>query len=168
LPSLISLRECSRSRDWVCPRCNQSNLECLPDPPQTSDTASGSTNEVKTSVEAEVVSTPAEVILAQPAESEVSVPTRAATTAPDPADGTSELERNQATNPVAVAVAVTSSPSSASAPSSSPPSVRGARQAGTASAFHPSHGPVRPPMLLDTAICVLLVLVFALLCRRVF
>ena len=33
---------------------------------------------------------------------------------------------------------------------------------------HATTSSVRPPMLLDTAICVLLVLVFALLCRRVF
>jgi ubiquitin-conjugating enzyme E2 J1 len=149
-----------RSRDWVCPRCNRSNIECLPDPPQTNDVASGPTSEVKTSSEAEIISTPAESNPAQPAESEVPVPTRAAAV-----DGASEVRGSEVTTPV-----VTSSLPSSSTPLSTPTSVRGAHQASTTPAFQPSHTSttVRPPMLLDTAICVLLVLVFALLCRRVF
>jgi ubiquitin-conjugating enzyme E2 J1 len=163
--SLFSIThfECSRSRDWVCPSCNQSNLECLPDPPRPDDAASGSASEVKTSSEAEeVIPTPTEAVPAQSAESEVYVPTQVA--APDGADGASEQERNEVTTPVTA-----SSPPSAITPLLNPPGVRGARE-GTASAFHPSHAPatVHPPMLLDTAICVLLVLVFALLCRRIF
>jgi ubiquitin-conjugating enzyme E2 J1 len=159
----LAQRECSRSRDWVCPRCNRSNLESLPDPPQTNDAASGPTSEVKTSSEAEAISTPAESNPVQPAENEAPVPTRAV--AENGVDGASEVRGNEVTTPVAA-----SSLPSTSTPLSNSQSVRSARQAGTAPAFQPSHTPttVRPPMLLDTAICVLLVLVFALLCRRVF
>jgi hypothetical protein len=104
-----------------------------------------------------------EAVPAQSAESEVSVPAWPAVS--DSADGASDLERNGVRTPI-----IASSPPSTSIPSPNPPSARGARQAGTASAFRSSRAPetVRPPMLLDTAICVLLVLVFTLLCRRVF
>ncbi|KAI0003268.1 UBC-like protein [Russula compacta] len=135
------------SRDWVCPRCNRSNLECLPDAPQSNDAStSGSISGVKTSSEAEVVP-----------------PLSAETEAPVSGQGATRSESDDTTS------AVASPPSSASTPSHNPSAVLGARQAGPAT-FRPSHphATVRPPMLLDTAIGVLLVLVFALLCRRVF
>jgi hypothetical protein len=158
-PSLMTLYDSSRSRDWVCPSCNRSNLECLPDPPQSNDTAtsgSGSVGEVQTSSEAEVVPTPAEAI---PPQTEVSVSEREAI--PGGAEVVARrLESDDASS-------VDTSPHlSVSSAATSSQNISGSRQAGTAS-FRPSHTP-RPPMLLDTAICVLLVLVFALLCRRVF
>jgi hypothetical protein len=158
-----------RSRDWVCPRCNRSNLECLPDPdpaqPNDSST-SGSASEVKTSAEAEVVHTPAEaeVMPPQPPQSEASISEREAISGG--AGGAEDTTPDDTTTSV-----VASSHSSASnVPTSSQniPDVRsGTRQAGPAP-FRPSQTARRPPMLLDTAICVLLVLVFALLCRRIF
>ena len=152
-PSLMSSYDSSRSRDWVCPRCNRSNLECLPDPPQSNDSStsgSGSVREVQTSSEAEVVPTPAEAIPPQPSQIEASVPEREVI--PDEAEGARRSESDDTSPHSSVSSVATSS--------------QNIRQAGPAS-FRPSHTP-RPPMLLDTAICVLLVLVFALLCRRVF
>ena len=78
----------------------------------------------------------------------------------DAADGATRSESDDTTSAVA---------SPPSTPSQNPSVAFSARQAGPAT-FRPSHphATVRPPMLLDTAIGVLLVLVFALLCRRVF
>ncbi|OBZ75582.1 Ubiquitin-conjugating enzyme E2 32, partial [Grifola frondosa] len=39
-PSSERKRLASLSREWVCSRCNQSNLECLPDPPAVSASSS--------------------------------------------------------------------------------------------------------------------------------
>lgn len=158
-PSFMSSYDYSRSRDWVCPRCNRSNLECLPDPAQSNDSStSGSVSEVQTSSEAEVVPTPAEAIALQSSQTEALVSEREAN--PDRAEGAGRMESDNTTS------VVTSPHSSASSVTTSSQNVSGSRQAGPAP-FRPSH-PARPPMLLDTAICVLLVLVFALLCRRVF
>jgi ubiquitin-conjugating enzyme E2 J1 len=77
----MSSYDLPRSRDWVCQRCNRSNLECLPDPAQLNDASTlGSVSEAKTSSEAEVVPTPAEaeVVPPQPQESKASVPEREA------------------------------------------------------------------------------------------
>jgi ubiquitin-conjugating enzyme E2 J1 len=169
----MSLHELPRSRDWVCPRCNRSNLECLPDPAQPNDAAStlGSVSEAKPSSEAEVVSTPSdsELVPPQPPESEASVSEPEAN--PGGSDGASQSESDDATSVDKTTTSVVAS-SHSSSPNAPTPSqnisdVRGIRQAVPAS-FRPSHDAARPPMLLDTAICVLLVLVFALLCRRVF
>jgi ubiquitin-conjugating enzyme E2 J1 len=159
--------ELPRSRDWVCQRCNRSNLECLPDPAQPNDApTSGSVSEAKTSSEAEVVPTPAEagVVPPQPPESKASVSEREAN--PGDADVARRSESDDKTTMTSVVASSHSSASSAPTPPQNISDVHGARQAIPAS-FRPSHT-ARPPMLLDTAICVLLVLVFALLCRRVF
>lgn len=103
-----------------------------------------------------MVPTPAEVVPPRPTQSEALMSERESN--PGDADGAIRSESDDTTS------AAVSFHSSASTPS--PDIIHGARQAGPAS-FRPSHA-VRPPMLLDTAICVLLVLVFALLCRRVF
>jgi len=158
VPTTERKRLAALSRDWVCPSCNRSNLECLPDPPQSNDTStsgSGSVGEVQTSSEAEVVPTPAEAI---PPQTEVSVSEREVI--PGGAEVARRLESDDTSS------VVTSPHLSVSSAATSSQNISGSRQAGTAS-FRPSHTP-RPPMLLDTAICVLLVLVFALLCRRVF
>ncbi|KAH9967885.1 ubiquitin-conjugating enzyme/RWD-like protein [Russula dissimulans] len=177
VPSGERKRLATLSRDWICTRCNRSNLECLPDPPQPNDTsASGSASEVKSSSETDAVPTPvqaeAEVVSSesQPVESHASV--SGPESAPDSSDSTGGTGTTRSESDVkflrAASSSLAPSPAGASTPLSGargPPS----RQAGTAP-FYSSHAPatVRPPMLLDTAICVLLVLVFALLCRRIF
>jgi len=168
----MSSYELPRSRDWVCQRCNRSNLECLPDPAQPNDAPTPeSVSEAKTSSEAEVAPTPAEaeVVPPQTPESKASVSEREAN--PGGTDGANRPESDgtasdDKTTMASVVASSHSSASSAPTPSQNISDVHGARQAVPAS-FRPSHT-VRPPMLLDTAICVLLVLVFALLCRRVF
>ena len=160
------LGQLRRSREWVCPRCDQSNLECLPDPPQPSDSStSDPVREAKTSPETKVAPTaPANVTPSQPPEGGVPVSVRKAT--PGSVDSTSRSESEDTTT-----VVVASPPASTPTPSPNLSGARGAHPAtGSPASFHPSqsHTTVRPPMLLDTAICVLLVLVFALLLRRIF
>lgn len=165
----MSSYDLPRSRDWVCPRCNRSNLECLPDPAQPNDASTlGSVSEAKTPSEAEVVSTtPAEAVVVppQPSESEASVSEPEAN--PGGADVASQSESDTTsvdkTTTTSVIASSHSSASSTPTPSQTISDVHDTRPA----SFRPSHT-ARPPMLLDTAICVLLVLVFALLCRRVF
>src|SRR5882672_2826642 len=88
-----------RSRDWVCPRCNRSNLECLPDPPQPNDSsASGSVSEVKLPSEMETVPTPVEAETqvvsseSQPVPVESHASLFGPESAPDGADGTMQSE----------------------------------------------------------------------------
>jgi ubiquitin-conjugating enzyme E2 J1 len=105
----------------------------------------------------------------QPPESKATVSEREAN--PGDADVARRSESDDTTSDdkttmTSVVASSHSSASSAPTPPQNISDVHGARQAIPAS-FRPSHT-ARPPMLLDTAICVLLVLVFALLCRRVF
>ncbi|KAN0141317.1 UBC-like protein [Lactarius tabidus] len=165
------------SRNWVCPRCNQSNLQSLPDPPSPNDVASASdpappattSTEDKTSAETGAsgvptpIAPPAEVDVTEVRSPEVEapVPVRIAT-----ASDSTGRETEGAANGTTTATTTTTSPTSSPHPSAS--------RAGSATSSlrptrtHTTATSVRPPMLLDTAICVLLVLVFALLCRRVF
>ena len=119
-----------RSRNWVCTRCEKTNLECLPDP-----TPGGPSSE---------------------------------TVIPRPLEINSEVE--------VVQVAKDQSSHTTNTDSSPPPSPQD--HAGGAlpttvpivpQATVMTRSPVsdpRPPLLLDTAICVLLVLALALLFRR--
>ncbi|KAI6028330.1 UBC-like protein [Pisolithus orientalis] len=101
------------SREWVCPKCRLSNLECLPDLPSKVD---GSPESVGETPENEPI-------------------TRAHTHSP----GTSP-----------------------------PTAIRQDPERVPETALNPARrSTLRPPLLLDTVICVLLVLVVGLLCRRV-
>lgn len=107
------------SREWVCPQCNQCNLEHLPDPKEGP------------SKNANVLSLP----LGLPADTaDVEVVQDGSTATPVRQSDRIEEERQ-------------------------------VHMHGTAQLAHRSSH--RPPLILDTAICVLLVLVLALLCRRV-
>lgn len=110
-----------RSREWVCPQCNQCNLKHLPDPQE------GPSKHAN-------VSSPSSAPPADTAEVEVVEDSSAAPVVPTPDSDRIEEERQI--------------------------HMRGTAQFTRRS----SH---RPPLILDTAICVLLVLVLALLCRRV-
>jgi len=168
-PSSERKRLAALSRDWVCPRCNQSNLQSLPDPIDPASASEPAPPVTTTTVERPSAETGASgVPTAAPAE-HVDVTATPVVRSPE----------------VATAVRVTTSPDNASRgaegtanaatrTSSSPLPSGGGHQAGPATSSprptrtHTTTTSVRPPMLLDTAICVLLVLVFALLCRRVF
>ena len=115
-----------RSKSWVCPRCEKSNLECLPDP-----TPGDSNSE---------------------------------TVPPDPPERTPEAEATQDGDPNTVSDH-SPPPSPQHPPEESLPAAALVVPQAAVSTRSPVANP-RPPLLLDTAICVLLVLAFALLFRR--
>lgn len=132
------------SREWVCPKCRLSNLECLPDLPSKVD---GSPESVGETPENEPI-------------------TRAHThSSLDPflANSDDPARNNPET--------------SSTQPGTSPPTAirqdpervpETWDQSNLVSALNPARrSTLRPPLLLDTVICVLLVLVVGLLCRRV-
>ncbi|KAJ8517553.1 hypothetical protein ONZ45_g5271 [Pleurotus djamor] len=153
-PASERKRLATLSREWTCPHCKQTNLELLPDPP--------SQPEVVPAIN------PSDI----PAQS--TSPVSTSSTSP-PSSDTSEDE------PVVVHEVNAFMPSGgATGPSTPSPAfiARAPRDStlvgapptdeATPTASGPRRSPQRPPLLLDTAICVLLVLVFALLCRRIF
>lgn len=174
---LFSSTLLSRSRDWVCPHCQQSNLECLPDPPTGARSSGPSSSDPAVSDAAFERST--------------SPPTPDAVSPIDTVSalsGPSRLRSNsfppeQVFDQVPNVNRVTSShDQGSSAPSISVPTLpaslvgqgsigtgssHGGACTGPAAATSPST--YRPAGLrtLDTVICILLVLTFALFCRRV-
>jgi ubiquitin-conjugating enzyme E2 J1 len=131
-PSSNRTRPLSRSRNWVCPRCEKSNLECLPDPSPgglDSETIEPQTPETNLQVEVTQATEDGPIEGTPVADSPPSSSLR------DHPPG----EPLPTTTPIVLqTVVITRSPV----------------------------GNPRPPLLLDTAICVLLVLTLALLFRR--
>lgn len=135
--SLLCLETClnhfdNRSKEWVCPHCQQPNLELLPDPSPESEASTSAKN-----LESPEVSN--------------NVP-----------------ERAQPLN-----VAIDQPPALESSPTASPRGVNDTKERTvvptlrTSVVLEPSRrSSHKPPLLLDTAICVLLVLVFGIICRR--
>lgn len=133
-----------RSRQWTCPHCHQTNLECLPD---LEDTAG---------------STPV-------------IPSSSVVVTPQAAVETGTLPVPPVVSGVAPDKSASESSSGASSRSESPAAESASESAQSAMAATLRHIPTasshlstssRSPLLLDTAICVLLVLVCALLFRR--
>jgi len=127
------------SRNWECPHCKQTNLECLPDPPASSaETPPGDATAVVLEkppvTEEPPVTTVSDVV--EPAPEETPQPSTAEPPEPEPENNLEQL-----------------------------PPVDSIPTAPSVATFSPVKS-TRPPLLLDTAICVLLVLVVALLCRR--
>lgn len=143
------------SREWYCPDCQQTNLDCLPDPPAQS--ASGTdTDEVKAAenVEAEVV---------QPEASPENV------IAPDIA--VSEPATQPPANP-APTPTVSAHPATVSTVYSAPAPRPASGPTPTTPTFSTrptpvSRPPARPPILLDLAIISLVSIFIAILARRV-
>lgn len=131
-PASERRRLAALSRDWVCPHCQQSNLDILPDPP------TGQENGPSSSIPPPVESTLAALPEHNDASSMNSV---------GPQSEEAEDEVAQETS-----LSVTERIPSPTIPEHN------------ANGLSPQ--PRRPPVLLDTAICFLLVLVFALLCRK--
>ncbi|KII88954.1 hypothetical protein PLICRDRAFT_159917 [Plicaturopsis crispa FD-325 SS-3] len=151
------------SRDWICPHCQQKNIECLPDPPIGGSTsvAEGSSSNVAES-ETPASTQSSSPAPARPLESNVSesaIPTLVSEPEADVAATTSS-EETEPTTPAHIAPSDTR----AGRPADSL-LVTGVSPT-TAQALHRSPT-TRPPLLLDTVICVLLVLVFALVCRKI-
>lgn len=197
------------SREWVCPTCQKSNLECLPDPPASESQPSTS---ARAPTPDKTDNIPASEPIPEPAASAGLTIERAmnaldaatATTLADPAPPaepisvvrTPPLIAPKPVRPIdAGSIIIPASPIRPSTPL--PPAapqvhadeLRERRPAPTPSTLTAPGTPAegsraqtplsehlpamirrstpRPPILLDTAICVLLVLVFALLCRRI-
>lgn len=130
----------------MCPRCQRSNLTCLPDPSPESKPVGEAT--VGDGARAATSEPDAVVPLATIAPEDVPLPaTPNLPPAPAPAEPTLAPRR------VSVQRAPTPAPPAAA--------VTRAVEARTPRVSSP-----RPPILLDTAICVLLVLVLALICRK--
>lgn len=176
-----------RSRNWTCPTCNKPNVECLPDPPApatSSETSEPSTAEQKSNpppapisaTESSQPSQPPPAHQQQP--SSPSVPLLAPTPT-RPVASVNLVVNQEPTSPVFIGPSTPVDDPSEEASSS--PSVttasasHGSTSTSTQTQSPPSDRPPiilrrstpRPPIILDTAICVLLVLVFALICRRV-
>jgi ubiquitin-conjugating enzyme E2 J1 len=132
------------SREWVCPKCQQTNLECLPDPPQHVATT---------------LSEPAGLRGLSHTQDPVDPPI------PRPSPTPLPLAPERSSRPE-TSISDPDSATISTLVTKSEPSIPGERDSrGSQPAIRRrSH---RPPLLLDTAICVLLVLLVALLFRRV-
>ncbi|PPQ68969.1 hypothetical protein CVT24_000358 [Panaeolus cyanescens] len=176
------------SREWSCPHCQKTNLELLPDPPASS-TPTSTTEQAAPVTEQpspeQAPSEPTPVATAEPQQPvEVSAPTPVAITVTTPAaslpsltvSDTAGASAGYPATPVPVSSSpiisdVSSSPSASPSPEFSPTeqlSVPHGAQRLTASRTQAQRRRnEKPPFLLDAAICVLLVLLFAIICRRV-
>lgn len=175
IPSVESclLTNMNRSREWTCPHCKQTNLECLPDPQDSSAPSSDSTPSP--------ASTPDCVAKPLTPVSEPTVPISFISEKDVPDDAIPSLPLPQAieppvkvysptpTRPIIPVSIVT--PRAPGTPISRSPSVRTENSDIVPMSQDRSvlvrRGPRKPPIVLDTAICILLVLVFALICRRI-
>ncbi|OSX64991.1 hypothetical protein POSPLADRAFT_1038887 [Postia placenta MAD-698-R-SB12] len=185
-PNAERKRLAALSRNWICPRCNHSNLECLPDPLPA---GSASVSDADLSIS----DTPS------PRQLVVPMPTPAATPF---MEATSASESSSSTNTPLSTASPLDTPSTPSTPSirlhapiptrPSPPASILSQRIPTPRLQiiksdllgRPSASPARtpdlpileaaitqsqrrPPVMLDTAICVLLVLVLSLIARRI-
>lgn len=170
------------SKEWVCPHCKQTNLELLPDPPSeagrvlssdvesnapgTEPRAAAAAAAIDRNKPVEVVPTTSTVQLSHPDH-----PGKITTSA-DRVNGLPNLQDKPITHaPMSSGPQRPEELSGAGRnPSASNHTARenvaGAEIRPT-SANHPA-GRIsqKPPLLLDTAICILLVLLFAIICRR--
>ncbi|KAF8638519.1 hypothetical protein AX16_010501 [Volvariella volvacea WC 439] len=179
------------SRTWTCPKCQQSNLEILPDPPrnesttsdaETPNTAGAETTEppvTATTDEMQTTEAPSGFKSPSAAESPTEAEEASAVvSASEPAPGAGvAIERVVEQSVVSTSPAI-SSPAGGVGMVSRVPRDRdmqtqttepvrvmvnhpsSTRRSSTTTASH------RPPVILDTAICVLLVLACALFLRR--
>ncbi|KAJ3760909.1 UBC-like protein [Lentinula raphanica] len=141
-PSAERKRLAALSREWVCPHCQQSNLDLLPDPPSSSSSGSGTT-----SPEPEIETTP-----------EVNSNTPAVTVTSDVSSSPSSPPEANSRSNVSSDDHVLGTDSSSTAPPIPAPAIP--------TSHSTSH--FRPPVFLDALIGLILALVFALLFKRIF
>ncbi|KAF8630073.1 hypothetical protein AX15_003130 [Amanita polypyramis BW_CC] len=133
------------SRDWVCPQCQQPNVALLPDPPQVTDST------LQASPEATTVS---------PSESPaVMIPSEA----PDESVSSTNTPSRNAEQPGATGVRMLLKRTKEEFSAESSGHDVDIREAQRPSLKRRDY---KPPVLLDAAICVLLVLLFVIICRR--
>jgi len=139
-------RLASLSRDWTCPHCQQTNLELLPDPPSQEEEADrkkwGTGNILRSQIPDEKRP---QVVVSQVVDPDV--------VSADGSSATSIVISPPSSIESGSAEHLSTSPTEATVPRSR---VQEPRQASK-----------KPPMLLDTAICILLVVLFAIICRRI-
>ncbi|KAF4603880.1 hypothetical protein EYR40_001053 [Pleurotus pulmonarius] len=166
-PSTERKRLAALSREWYCPHCKQTSLELLPDPisePPTSDSAtSGSSASPPTATTAE-------------SPSDRPPPTVVLETNPGPSPSSDEtpnivhevgLIPSGGPTGSAGAAGPTAPSFITHAPRASPAEDATSSAATPATTTTVRRSSQKSSLILDTAICVLLVLVFALVCRRI-
>lgn len=136
-----------RSREWHCPDCQQTNLECLPDPPATGadELKTDETTDVgpvKSESEQDIVATPA-ILVSESSPEPAANPTPTPTTSAPPATVVSAPQPVPGISPTPTTPTFSTRPTPA------------------------SHPPARPPILLDLAIISLVSIFIAILARRV-
>ncbi|KAE9406455.1 UBC-like protein [Gymnopus androsaceus JB14] len=139
-PAAERKRLAALSRQWVCPHCQQSNLELLPDPGTTAAADDAST-ETETVSRAKV-----------PAAAALRASESSSTTPP-----TLEIVEQGTTSPSSESPRMDDTTTSSPAVDSAPPSAVAANVPTIS----------RPPMLLDALIGIILTLVLALLFKRI-
>ncbi|GBE82480.1 UBC-like protein [Sparassis latifolia] len=163
-PASERRRLAALSRDWVCPTCKQPNHQSLPDPATTGSSCSSDIHPSETPATVSDVTLTTEDVPLTPTS-----PDSSASVAVSPVP----ILAPTPTRPIIpVNVIVSPKPStSQQVKGSLQTEVQRLGQGQTpqdpALAVAMSY-PRRPPVLLDLAICVLLVLVFALIIRRIF
>ncbi|KAL0947149.1 hypothetical protein HGRIS_013277 [Hohenbuehelia grisea] len=171
-PASERKRLAALSRDWVCPHCQQPNVEILPDPPSEEvGSSTGSSSDVQQRDSSSSTADP-------PAENHNSH--GSAENQPLSAPEVAPASRYAEEEPIIAHEVSPLMPSSAPAmsnPATPSPAfiARATHESGPDSSQHVPHqqhvpaqrNSHKPPLLLDTAICVLLVLAFALVCRRI-
>ena len=120
---------CTRSRDWTCPHCQQTNLELLPDPPSREE-------------EADQKKWGAGNILG------------------------SQMPLGNGSQVAVDGLSATSTPSTTETEHVSTRSTTEATFVETREQ-EPRQSNKKPHILLDSMICILLVLLFAIICRRI-
>jgi len=149
-PSTERRRLAVLSRDWVCPHCQQPNHELLPDEKSETDSNNVEPSESSVAVVAVVAETEVEPTIAL---SLSPVPTTLESA--EPAGGLHNTGKHSE-----------GSLDSDRSASSTPDSNLTAPADPSRAVVSASHASVGPPLFLDAAIAVLLVLVSALICRR--
>ncbi|KAI0747908.1 UBC-like protein [Daedaleopsis nitida] len=174
-PTAERKRLAALSRDWVCPRCNRSNLEHLPDPPTSESSPSSDGTSTASTDDSTSTSSPA------PAKPEATLSDTPAIPQPHFIEDAVQISSLKPESPVIhrpiplIAPKPTRPNSHASlvtqsfSPPRTPdlPVTRDQTPQPALVAAVRQTTPRRPPILLDTAICVLLVLTFALVARRI-
>ena len=169
-----------RSREWTCPRCHTTNLEHLPDPSPSDGSASSSSSSETSSAETSTSApSPAPafessdnvvVTIEAPPEVSVAPEENVQSQAQEPPLQMPVVHRPipliapKPTRPHTQASIVIQSYTPPRTPDTQPASRRDTPQPALVAAVRQT--PRRPPVLLDTAICVILVLMFALVARR--
>ena len=140
-----------RSRGWTCPHCQQSNIGLLPDPPQTTENLPEVTSEgnlPQSSFAALITTSSGEDVGSETSTASATTSTLTITSS------SSDQSRAADKEPTRTNVEYMTRPSEQDG------ATRGAQLSSLRRHGH------KPPVLLDAAICILLVLLFAIICRR--